>query len=231
MSRASGRPDATPAGRIGRPSWALIARACRVTLLLGVSACAFVGALTTPPYVVLLFAPGFGLLVSIMAASIILGFRELKAARRAIVLSGAWGALLVPALAGVGVLAAGGAVIMFVLMVVGAVLAASWITETCSPSDRNAETALHDDMGMDEGELRQFIGVLPTSTLLREWRRTGERLRPGSDPRQRTVAVRLRVLLLEELSCRDPAGVDRWLSEGDEDAPDQYVRGDRGSSP
>jgi len=231
MSRAYRQPDGVPAGlRIGSP-WVVLGRASRLILLLGTTACALVGALTTPPYVVLLFAPGFGLLVSVMAASIILGFRELAAARRAIVLSGAWGALLVPALAGVGVLAAGGAVIMFVLMVVGAVVAASWITETCSSTDWRSETALHDETEMDEDKLRPFISAMPTSTLLREWRRTGERLQPGKDPQLRVAAVHLRTLLLEELSRRDPAGVDRWLSKGDEDTPDRYLRDDWSASP
>ena len=231
MSRARSQPCGASAGRIGRSSWALLDRSCRLTLLLGLTTWALVGALTTPAYVVLLIAPAFGLLVSGVAATISLGFPEQVAARRAIVLSGAWAALLVPALAGMGVLADGGVVIMFVLMVIGAVVAASAITESCASSRQRPDTRMDDGPVADEDELRQFIGALPTSSLLREWRHTGERLRPGSDPQQRTAAVRLRVLLLEELSCRDPAGVDLWLSEGDEDAPDQYVRGDWSASP
>jgi hypothetical protein len=62
--------------------------------------------------------------------------------------------------------------------------------------------------------------------LLREWRSTGEHMQAGADPERRAEAIRVRTLLLEELSCRDPAGVTRWLSEGDEDAPEQYLRGD-----
>jgi hypothetical protein len=229
MSRACRQPDGAGLS-IGSP-WVLLGRASRLILLLGTSACALVGALTTPPYVVLVFAPAFGLLVSLMATSIILGFREFAAARRVIVLAGAWGALLVPALAGIGVLAAGGAVIMFVLMVLGSVVAVSWITQTCGAPDRSSKPGTTDERAMDEDELRLFIGALPTSSLLREWHRTGERLRPGANPQQRITAIRLRTVLLEELSRRDPAGVDRWLSEGDEDAPDQYVRGDWSASP
>jgi hypothetical protein len=211
--------------------WVLLGRASRLILLLGITACALVGALTTPPYVVLLVAPAFGLLVSGVAAVLILGFKEPTAAHRTIVLSGAWAALIVPALAGMGALATGGAVIMFVLMVIGSVVAASWITETCASSDGSSELGMNDETGMDEGELRLFIGALPTSLLLREWRRTGERLRPGKDPQQHLRAIRLRTMLLEELSRRDPAGVDLWLNAGDNDAPDQYVRDDSSASP
>jgi hypothetical protein len=78
--------------------WVLLGRASRLILLLGITACALVGALTTPPYVVLLVAPAFGLLVSGVAAVLILGFKEPTAAHRTIVLSGAWAALIVPAL-------------------------------------------------------------------------------------------------------------------------------------
>ena len=231
MSRACSQPDGTPAGlRIGSP-WVLLGRASRLILLLGTTACALVGALTTPPYVVLLVAPAFGLAVSGVAAVLVLGFQEPTAGHRTIVLSGAWAALIVPALAGMGALATGGAVIMFVLMVIGSVLAASWITETCAPSDGNSEPGMNDETGMDEDELRLFIGALPTSSLLREWPRTGERLRPGKDPHQHLMAIRLRTLLLEELSRRDPAGVELWLNAGGNNAPDQYVRDDSSASP
>jgi hypothetical protein len=215
---------------MGAP-WGLLGRASRSILLLGTTACALVGALTTPPYVVLLVAPALGLAVSGVAALLVLAFQEPTAAHRTIVLSGAWAALIVPALAGMGALATGGAVIMFVLMVIGSVVAVSSITETCASSGGSSEPGMNEQTGMDEGELRLFIGALPTSSLMREWRRTGERLRPGKDPRQHLEAIRLRTLLLEELSRRDPAGVDRWLSAGGDDAPDQYVRGDSSASP
>jgi hypothetical protein len=188
------------------------------------TACALVGALTTPAYVVLVAAPGFALIVGGAAASVILGFRELAPARRIIVLCGAWAALLVPAFAGMGALAEGGAVIAFVSMVVGCVVAASWIADTCASSGENAQK------GIDEEQLREFIRALPTSMLLREWRSTCEHLPAAADPERRAEAIRVRTLLLEELSRRDPAGVTRWLSEGDEDAPEQYLRGDSGAT-
>ena len=50
-------------------------------------------------------------------------------------------------------------------------------------------------------------------------------MRTGADPDRRGEAIVIRGLLLEELSRRDPVGVDRWL-EGEEDAPEQYLRGD-----
>jgi len=71
--------------------------------------------------------------------------------------------------------------------------------------------------------MQQFIQVLPTSMLLREWRSAGEHLWPGANPGRRAAAVLVRNLLLEELSRRDPEGVARWLSDGDEEAPERYL--------
>lgn len=105
VSRACRQPDGTPAGpRIGSP-WGLLGRASRLILLLVITDCALVGALTTPPYVVLLVEPAFGLLVSGVAAVLIRAFSESAEAPKTIVLSGAWATLVVPALAGMGALA------------------------------------------------------------------------------------------------------------------------------
>jgi hypothetical protein len=210
--------------RLDRSAWDRFGRACRLVLLLAMTACALVGALTTPAYVVLLAAPAFGLILGGAAASVSLSFQELASARRVIVLCGAWAALFVPAVAGMGALAEGGAVIAFALMVVGCVVATSWIADTCASSGGSAEHRIDDE------QLREFIRAIPTSMLLHEWRSTCERMPAAADPERRADAIRVRTLLLEELSRRDPAGVTRWLSEGDEDAPEQYLRGDSGAS-
>jgi hypothetical protein len=194
-------------------------------LLLGVTACALVGASTTPAYVVLVLAPVLGAFVAGVVALLAVGSVDKASVRRAALLSGAWAALLVPALAGAGSLGTGGAVIMFTLMALGAVVSGRWIVETCDPSGEGAET------GRDEEQLRQLLRVLPTSMLLREWRSTGEHLQTGADQDRRAEAVLVRILLLEELSRRDPAGVARWLSEGDDDAPEQFLRGDPTATP
>jgi hypothetical protein len=39
------------------------------------------------------------------------------------------------------------------------------------------------------------------------------------------------VLLLEEMSRRDPAGIERWLQEGAGGLPDRHIRRDTGSAP
>jgi MFS family permease len=224
MPDAGRGPGRTSVSRPGGSLWVLFGRACRPILLLGVTGCALVGALTTPPYVVLVISTIFGIFVAGGVAILSVGLVDMLSARRTILLSGAWAALLVPAAAGVGALGPAGGGVAVALMGLCVVVVSSWIAETCDPSDW-AET------GMDVDQLQQFIHVLPTSMLLREWRATGEHLQPGADLYRRAQAVQVRTLLMEELSRRDPVGVGRWLSEGDEDAPERYVRGDWSASP
>jgi hypothetical protein len=194
-------------------------------LLLGLTACAVVGALTTPAYVVLVLAPLLGVFVAGVVAILSIASVDAASVRRPVLLSGAWAALLVPALAGAGVFGTGGAVLMFGLMVLGVVVCGHWIVESCDPDGEQGEP------GTDEEQLRQLLRVLPTSMLLREWRSTVDPVRLGAEPERRARAVRLRTLLLEELTRRDPAGVARWLIEGDEDSPEHYLRGDSSASP
>jgi hypothetical protein len=220
VSTVSQGPDGGPARRAHRWSRVLAVRACRRALLGGVVAFAFVGALTSPPYVVLMVAPAFGIFIASMVAMINPAFPEARSARRATVMSGTSAALVVPCLAGIVQFGAAGAVTAVVLMVLGCVVVGGWIAEQSDPPGRGAASDL------DVEELRQFLQVLPTSMLLREWRSAGEHVQPGADPDRRAGAVLVRTVLLEELSRRDPVGVARWLSEGDEDAPEQYLRGD-----
>ena len=239
MSQASRKPGGAGVGRAGRYLGVLGRRVCRRALLVGVTACALVGALTSPAYVALVVAPAFGIVAAGVVAILGVDIVQKVSVRRAAVLSAAWAALLVPALAGVGVLGNAGVMILFALMVVGAVLTGSWIVETCAPSREIAETSRGAAQagraaarpGTGVAQLRQLIRVLPTSMLLNEWRSTGEHMQTGAARERRAEAVLVRTLLLEELSRRDPAGVERWLSEGDEDAPEQYLRGDSTASP
>jgi hypothetical protein len=147
-------------------------------------------------------------------------FPEARSARRAVVFSATGTALLVPCLTGLGEFGTAGTVAAVMLMILGCVVVAGWIAEQSEPPAR--ETA----PDLDVDELQQFLEVLPTSMLLREWRVAGEHVQPGSDGNRRAEAVLVRTLLLEELSRRDPVGVARWLSEGDEEAPEQYLLGD-----
>jgi len=219
-SSVSQGPDGRSARRARQRSRALAVRACRRTLLGGAVGFACIGALTTPPQVVLVFAPTFGFFAGSVVALINPAFPKDRSARRAAVFSGTGAALVVPCLAGIGQFGTTGTVAAVVLMVLGCVVVGGWIAEQSDPPYPVAAPDL------DLEELRQFLEVLPTSMLLREWRSTGAHVQPGANPEGRAGAVLVRTVLLEELSRRDPAGVARWLSGGDEDAPEQYLLGD-----
>jgi hypothetical protein len=194
--------------------------------VLGVTACALVGALTAPPYVVLVIAPTCGLFVAgVVAVHVVDPASEKTKVHRAVLLSGAWAALLAPAVAGVRTLDDAGVMVRVLLVFLAASVAAGWIVEICDPSSEKPAA------GWDEEELRQLLRVLPTSMLLSEWHSGCAYMHSGRPQEERSHAAHVRTLLLEELSRRDPAGVSRWLSEGDEERPEQYLRGDSAASP
>jgi hypothetical protein len=212
-------------GSTGLSPSALIGRACRLALVSTAVACALVGALTAPPYLVVLIAPACAFSVGSAVAILLEGFPGLASVRRAAVLSGIWTGLLVLALPGARALGFDGAAFLLALVLLSAVALAAWV------ADDRGRSHSEDDTGMDEEELRCFIRSLPTSVLLREWRETGEHLQAGADRDRRAEAVLVRTLLLEEFACRDPVAVGRWLTDGDEDAPEQYLGDDRRASP
>lgn len=212
--------DGAPVPRVRRRSRALAVRVCHGALLGGAVAFALIGALTSPPYVVLTVAPTFGVFVGSVVALTHPASPRARSAHRAVVFSGAGAALAVPCVAGIGRLGTAGTVAAVVLMVLACVVVGRWIVEHTDPPQRGAASDL------DVEELQRFLQVLPTSMLLPEWRAAGQLLRPGTDPDRRAQAVLVRTLVLEELSRRDPVGVARWLSEGDEDAPEPFLGGD-----
>jgi hypothetical protein len=74
----------------------------------------------------------------------------------------------------------------------------------------------------DSAHLRRVLPELPDDALLREWGDSADLLGPDVDPATRVAAAELRALLIDELSRRDPAGVERWLRTGDS-RPDQHL--------
>ncbi|MGY1634154.1 hypothetical protein ACI784_20815 [Geodermatophilus sp. SYSU D01186] len=211
-------------GPAGRFPWVFLSRGCGLVFGPAVVACALVGALTTPPYLTLIIAPACGFSVGNAVLVLLEGFPGGAWVRRGALLSGAWTGLLVLTLPGADALGVDGSGLVLVLVVLGAVTAVTWIGEA------RASCAEGGGPGTDE-QLRQLLGVLPTAVLFREWRETGEQLQSGADLDRRAEAVEVRNLLLEEFSRRDPVGVGRWLSEGDEELPEQYLRDDRRASP
>jgi hypothetical protein len=200
--------------------------------VLAATACALVGALTASAYVVLVIAPTCGLFAAgVVAVHVVDPARgtvdpgRRTRMHREVLLAGAWAALLPPAAAGVRTLDDGGVMVAVLLVFLAASVAAGWIVEICEASSENPEA------GWDEEELRRLLHVLPTSMLLSEWHSGCEYMHSVRAEEQRIHAAHVRTLLLEELSRRDPAGVSRWLSEGDEERPEQYLRGDSAASP
>jgi hypothetical protein len=228
-SRSAGR---SRHGRSRRLLWVRYGRACRALLLLAATACALAGALTASPYVVLVIAPACGLFVAGVVAVHVVALEgrtvdpvRTTKAHRAVLLSGGWAALLPPAAAGIRTLDDAGVMVVVVLVFLAASVGAGGIVEICQLSSETPEG------GWDEEELRQLLRVLPTSMLLSEWHSGCEYVHSAKAHEARIHAAQVRGLLLEELSRRDPAGVGRWLSEGDEERPEQYVRGDSAASP
>jgi hypothetical protein len=204
--------------------WTAAARLCRVALVIVVVGFALLGALTAPPFVVLVSAPAFGLITAGVTAVVNPLFPRAPSARRMVVLSATWATLLLPFLAGLGLLAPRSAAsVVLLLTVLGAVVVGCRIAEGDARPDPDAATDL-------EG-MRQLIRVLPTSMLAREWRSSAQHVRAGADPDRRAEAVRVRTLLLAEMARRDPAGVGRCLSEGDVDALEWLLGDDRGRAP
>jgi hypothetical protein len=196
-------------------------RACRLVFASTVVACALVGALTAPAHLVLLIAPACGFSVGSAVAGLLAGFPEVASAHRAAVLAGTWTGLLVPAFPGAGAVGVEAELFALALVGLGAVAVVAWMA---GPRGASAGGSRE---GVDEEQLRQLVVVLSNAELLREWRECGEHLRPGADLDLRARAVVVRNLVLEEFARRDPAAVGRWLSDGDENAPEQYLRDDR----
>jgi hypothetical protein len=67
---------------------------------------------------------------------------------------------------------------------------------------------------------------MATSRLLEQWHSSEEGLYCG-DPHRRLAAVQLRALVLDELSRRDPAGVERWVMEDGVGLPPRHVENGR----
>jgi hypothetical protein len=94
-----------------------------------------------------------------------------------------------------------------------------------SSSHGNTETRIMEPSARlsPTGEL---VGFMATSRLLEQWRFSEEELSCG-DPHCRLAAVQLRALILDELSRRDPAGVQRWVMEDGVGLPPRHLENGR----
>jgi hypothetical protein len=211
-------PEPHPDAAGATPSWNAVMAFCRVLVPAGFVGTALIGAFVTPPIGMLLVAPLTGAGVGLLAALVNPAFPAETWARRGALISGATGAAFVPFVNGVALLGAVGGVLAVVLLVLGSCRAANWMIDVIEDSPARMSSR-------DERWTRMVMPSLPTATLLQEWRATQAVV--GSRPvAERTRAVQLRGILLEELARRDPAAVERWLRSGDWSSGPQ-IRSDR----
>jgi len=226
MSRTPpGAPVRNNRGGAGTSSWTTLTRVSGWVCVVSVVGVAFLGALCSSALTTLVVAPALGLFAATQTAVIHPGFPGRPSARRAVLLSGVGWALMAPFVMGVAVLGVAGAVLAVVLMLLGALVLMRRIIDLCR-SDAASSCA-----GMDVPLLGDLVRGLPTSDLLDEWRSSEAVLNEADDPEHRVAAIQLRVLLLEEMSRRDPAGVERWLQARAGDIPDRHIRRESGSAP
>jgi hypothetical protein len=197
--------------------WRTAARISRATVVSCAVLLALLGAVMSSPAVTLVWAPGIGIFAAIVAASV---SSDGAAARRAAWTAGTGAAAAVPFFSGLGLLGPGGAFVVPVLVVLGSL----WVLESAA-DDRACDMGDVAAARRDLTVLRRALPEVSVDALVREWRYTTDRLRPEVHPDVRAVAAELRSLLIDELTRRDPAGVERWLRAGGGDPGDHLAGG------
>ena len=200
---------------------AALGRAGRRVLATVCVGLALVGAVVTPPLTMLVLPPIVGGFMGGIVAISDPSFPRSTAARRRVVQTVAAGAVLVPAVSGLGLLGAAGLPVALALVLLGVVLL---LDGAVAAGSSGAEFS-----AADAARLAEVLSRMPTGTLVNRWRATGAVLRSTDDPGERCLAAEVRAVLLDEMARRDPDGVARWLTEGDEDFPDQYISTDPGT--
>ena len=169
---------------------------------------AWAGALTAPAHLTVLLAPVVGVLT---VGALRLGAGALGLGRfssRTAAVGGLAGLLVVPFVAGVPLFGSFGAALLMVLVMTGSSRLGRFAVHESSPP---GSTVTREEVD----RLRSRLPALPLTDVLERWQGTARLTDAG--PEARTVAAELRSLLLDELSRRDPAGVERWLRSGGED--------------
>lgn len=197
--------------------WNAVVRAGRFAVVGVTVAIALLGALVGPPAAAFLWAPTVGLVAAVVVALVNPNFPRTPGSRRGTWIAGVAGLMAVPFTSGLGLLDTAGAVIVVLQMILGSLWIVDWIA-------RMPESTGADALRNDITYLRRVLPELSVETLLREWRTSADSLGPDADPGTRMAAAELRAMLIDELSRRDPAAVERWLRTGGGD-PAQYLPG------
>jgi hypothetical protein len=194
-----------------------LVRWCRRALFGAAVVVAWAGALTAPAHLTLLVAPVVGALTvgALRLAAAALGAG--RPSSRTSVLSGLAGLLVVPFLAGVPLFGPPGLALLMALLMTGSSLLARGAVPVSPPAGETVTRAEVDRLGIG-------LRDLPLTEVLERWRGTARLTDTG--PEVRTAVAELRSLLLDELSRRDPAGVERWLRSGDDDPGRHLPSGD-----
>ena len=205
----------------------MFGRASRVILLTGFVAVALLGAAATSALTLFVLGPATGALFASQVALTPEGFRDHHSVRRCAIWSGAGGMLLVPYVAGVTMLGAVGTVLTLALLA----LCAGEIFIRIRDHQAHSSTHGGTERGIMERSVSlsptgELVGSMATSRLLEQWHTSEEELYCG-DPYRRLAAVQLRALILDELSRRDPAGVERWVMEDGVGLPPRHVENGR----
>ncbi len=208
----SARPVDSGPSTGGRRIWQAAIRTGRVVGTAGFVSIALWGAVVLPVEVMVLVAPATGAFVGGIAGMLHPGFPRSPQARRVAAYAVAAGVLLVPFLVGLSSLGAAGAALFLGLLLVGSLVL----------EDRLA-AAPDAGGGRDDTALRELLPRLSTTYLLEEWHASEALLGSVDD---HGTAVHVRALLLDELTRRDPAGVQDWLI-GRDRSPESYIKPDR----
>ena len=186
-----------------------------------------------PPATTLVLGFAVGVAGAVLVAVMHWSCREQGPAPYVLLAASTTSAALVPFAQGISALGSAGPPLGLGMLILSAVVGGHWIASL--DPDSPAPTITATDRGAcghplstvaEDSSLTELLRVVPLDVLFSEWRRTEEELDANRSGHRYAAAVHIRGLLLTEMQYRDPAGVDRWLSEGRRGRPEHYIRGD-----
>lgn len=183
---------------------------------------AMIGLVVTP-LMSLLWAPVLGVSVAALFASFVCYCDPRWYAPRILVTITVVTAGAVPFVGGLALLGGVGRAVALVFFLVLAVA----VMSSVHALNRGPTTAEGRVVAHDLGVLVQALSSVPLDDLFRHWQASQGRSLTGDHEVSARVAA-LRAAVLDELERRDPEGFSRWLQEGAAEAPDRFIRGDRG---
>ena len=230
MTDPSG-PGATQGGRRLRRAVTL-SRLLLQVLYVGI---ALLGALLGPPATTLVLGFTVGVAGAVLFVVMHWSCNEQGPTRRDLLAAGTTSAALGPFAEGISALGNAGPPLGLGILILCAVVGGHSIASsldadspvaTITATDRSAGGHSLSTGVAEDSSLTELLRVVPLDVLFSEWRLTEEELVAHRSGHRYAAAVHIRGLLLTEMHHRDPAGVNRWLSEGRRGRPEHYIRGD-----